>query len=194
MSDFGATASSRCPRVSSATGWKSLSDVVGHLRDHVRADRQRADRAHAERVAVGRGLRHESRPMVKAAPGLFSMMIFWSRTVRARPPAMRATVSVALPGACGTISRIGLSGNCPARTQRPATSTPRNASNSRKHRDAQLDDAVIALPRLLSCGKRSQRAAASAMRDARSALAQPRRRSAPPPRASRPPSRRSRSG
>src|SRR5882757_8267817 len=51
-----------------------------------------------------------SRPMVKAAPGLFSTMMVWLSCGPSSDARMRATVSVALPGACGTINRIGLSG------------------------------------------------------------------------------------
>ena len=50
--------------------------------------------------------------MVKAAPGLFSMMMFWLSCVPISAATRRAIVSVALPGACGTIRRIGLLGNC----------------------------------------------------------------------------------
>ena len=48
--------------------------------------------------------------MVKAAPGLFSITIVWPSCGPNSAARMRATVSVALPGACGTISLIGLSG------------------------------------------------------------------------------------
>ena len=48
--------------------------------------------------------------MVKAAPGRFSTMTFWFSTVPSSAATSRAMVSVALPGACGTIIRIGLSG------------------------------------------------------------------------------------
>src|SRR5258707_11793540 len=51
-----------------------------------------------------------SRPMVKAAPGRFSTMMVWLSCGPSSDAKMRATVSVALPGACGTINRIGLSG------------------------------------------------------------------------------------
>src|SRR5688500_17321890 len=48
--------------------------------------------------------------MVSAPPGRLSTMICWPSSLPSSAPRMRATVSVALPAACGTISRTGLSG------------------------------------------------------------------------------------
>jgi hypothetical protein len=42
---------------------------------------------------------------------LFSITMLWPMIGATSAAAMRASESVALPGACGTISRIGLSGN-----------------------------------------------------------------------------------
>src|SRR5262245_58781068 len=49
--------------------------------------------------------------MVKAAPGLFSMTMVCPRMDPSSVASSRASTSVALPGACGTIRRIGFSGN-----------------------------------------------------------------------------------
>src|SRR5262245_45551048 len=48
--------------------------------------------------------------MVNAPPGRLSTTICWPISLPSSAPRMRATVSVALPAACGTISRIGRSG------------------------------------------------------------------------------------
>src|SRR5262245_47194549 len=53
-------------------------------------------------------------PMVSAPPGRFSTTTGWPSDFAISGASMRATVSVALPAACGTMSRNGLSGNCAA--------------------------------------------------------------------------------
>ena len=52
--------------------------------------------------------------MVSAPPGRLSTTICCPISLANSAPRMRATVSVALPAACGTISLIGLSGYCAA--------------------------------------------------------------------------------
>src|SRR6185369_17246704 len=60
-------------------------------------------------------------PMVSAPPGRLSTTTGWPSGRDISGARMRASVSVALPGACGTISRSGLSGNCaPAQTGKKA--------------------------------------------------------------------------
>ena len=53
-------------------------------------------------------------PMVSAPPGRFSTTTAWPSAFDNSGERMRATVSVALPGACGTMKRIGRSGYCAA--------------------------------------------------------------------------------
>jgi hypothetical protein len=53
-----------------------------------------------------------SLPMTKAPPGRFSMMIDWPSSFDSSCARMRAPLSVALPGACGTTSFMARSGYC----------------------------------------------------------------------------------
>ena len=90
---------------------KILLHVVRNLGEHVRADRQRADRPDAERVAVRWRLRDDVEADGDGRAGTV-LDHRWCRPAAGPSSAarMRATVSVALPAACGTINRIGLSG------------------------------------------------------------------------------------
>src|SRR5437879_3537392 len=72
-----------------------------------------------------------SRPMVSAPPGRLSITICWPSSLPSSAPRMRATVSVALPAACGTMSLTGLSGYCAAAPWAKA-----HASNRKIHRSA----------------------------------------------------------
>src|SRR5690349_6861811 len=72
-------------------------------------------------------------PSVSAPPGLSSTMMVPPRMGAISAARMRATVSVALPAACGTIRRIGLSGysaNAVAGSA-PIAQANTNAPNSR---------------------------------------------------------------
>src|ERR1051325_6409286 len=53
-------------------------------------------------------------PMVSAPPGRFSTTTGWPRNLAISGASRREMLSVALPAACGTIMRIGRSGNCAA--------------------------------------------------------------------------------
>src|SRR5688500_10592726 len=65
-------------------------------------------------------------PMVNAPPGRLSTTTFWPSCLESSGARVRATLSVALPAACGTTSRIGRSGYwaaaAPAATSRAAAS------------------------------------------------------------------------
>src|SRR5688572_28017308 len=53
-------------------------------------------------------------PRVNAPPGRLSTTTFWPSFLESSGARLRATLSVALPAACGTTSRIGRSGYCAA--------------------------------------------------------------------------------
>ena len=83
-------------------------DVVGQLRHHVAGDGERADRPHADGVAVGRRLRDQIEPeRERAARAIVDDDGLAQLRGRAPTARMRATLSVALPAACGTMNRIG---------------------------------------------------------------------------------------
>ena len=75
--------------------------------------------------------------MVKPAPGLFSTMIFWLRNISISAATERASRSVALPGACGTIRRIGLSGKFALRRRACGPSSNAGDEQRRKQPRAQ---------------------------------------------------------
>ena len=74
-----------------------------------------------------------SRPRVRAPPGRLSITICCPSSLPSSAPRMRATVSVALPAACGTMSLIGLSGYCAAA---PVANT--QASNNGNNRSERM--------------------------------------------------------
>ena len=134
-SDVGATASSRWPRLISAIGWKSFSDAVGQPRHHVGADRERADRADADACSrPARAFATRSRPMVKAAPGLFSMTIV---LVELRPDLGGDQARDRVGRAARRLRHdqpdrlVGITGPAPARRRRHATPRANAASNDR---------------------------------------------------------------
>src|SRR6185503_9494271 len=66
-------------------------------------------------------------PMVSAPPGRLSTMTGWPSSLDSAGATMRAMLSVALPAACGTTSRIGRSGYCAA----AGHAAPRATTNAR---------------------------------------------------------------
>ena len=77
------------------------------------AHRQRPDRRHAQRVAVGRRFGGEVEADGERAAGpVVDDDLLAESLRRARAAKRRASVSVALPAACGTMSWIGWSGYC----------------------------------------------------------------------------------
>ena len=82
-------------------------DVVGQLRHHVAGDGERADRPHADGVAVGRRLRDQVEPERERAARAVVDDDRLAQLLAELGARMRATLSVALPAACGTMKRIG---------------------------------------------------------------------------------------
>src|SRR5262245_43017273 len=98
-----------------------------------------------------------SSPMVKAAPGLFSIMTFWLRKISTSAATERARRSVALPGACGTTKRIGRSGKLPCEAAAVGSSHAAQAATVASVSARQFDDAVIAFSPVSCPAKRSER-------------------------------------
>src|SRR5258706_1381774 len=90
-----------------------------------------------------------SMPIVSAPPGRFSTTTGWPRAFDISGARMRATVSVALPGAWGTINLRGRSGNCAAApADNPsARQTARNLPERAKNLP---DDVAARLHRVLA--------------------------------------------
>src|SRR5688572_24444180 len=82
-------------------------------------------------------------PMVSAPPGRFSTTTVWPSAFVSSGARMRATVSVALPGAWGTMKRIGRSGYCAAA---PAAAKARQAASSLAERTKDFLHDVAAGP------------------------------------------------
>src|SRR6185436_9712364 len=93
--------------------------------------------------------------MVRAPPGRFSTTIGWPSTFDISGARMRETVSVALPGACGTTSRSARSGywpKAPAAAQassRPAIPLSTSALQAAAHESLALVALHLLVRRLL---------------------------------------------
>ena len=78
-------------------------------------------------------------PSVSAPPGrLSTTMVAPPSAVASSAASSRAITSVALPGACGTISRIGLSGNSAAAGAGSATAAHTLSNKPRSERAAAI--------------------------------------------------------
>src|SRR5262249_42045651 len=131
----GETASRRCPCVASAIGWKSRSMAYASLAPRWRVMASAPIGPMQIVYPSGSAFAVRSRPSVSAPPGRLSTTTCCPISLPSSAPRMRATVSVALPAACGTMSRTGRSGySAAAGVDSPSAATAQASTNGTKRR------------------------------------------------------------